>query len=115
MNDAPRIVECQMHCSRGTGAILAMNAQAQCVHCGNTALLLLVFGEGLIQRARAGCSCGSFLLHYLETEQIMHDPNELRPLLEARSSTHSDSRASVHASPNPSVIYERRRGAISRP
>ena len=104
-----------MHSFQGTGEILAMNAQARCVHCGHTALLLLVFGERLIQRARVGCSCGSFLLHYSETEQILHDPNELMSVLEARSGTHTDSRASVHAAPHLWSSMSGRRGAISRP
>jgi predicted nucleic acid-binding Zn-ribbon protein len=91
-----------------------MNFQARCVHCGHTALLLLVFGEGLIQRARVGCLCGSFLLQYLETEQILHDRNELVAVLEARNGTHIDSRASFHAAAKPSVGDERRRGAFSR-
>jgi hypothetical protein len=92
-----------------------MNAQARCSDCGHVALLLLVFGEGLIQRARVGCSCASFRLHYQETEQILHHRNELISILEARSGTHTDSRASLHAAPDPRSLMGGRRGAISRP
>jgi len=91
-----------------------MNAQVRCCQCGNTRLLLLVFGEGLIQRARVGCSCTSFRLHYLETEQILYDRNELISVLKARSGTHTASRASLPAA-STALIGTERRGAISRP
>jgi len=77
-----------------------MDAQVRCFRCGHVPLLLLVFGEGLIQRARVGCSCASSRLHYRETERILHDRNELISILQARSGTHTDSRASLRAAPD---------------
>ena len=45
----------------------------RCARCGHASLLLFVFAEGLVRRARFGCACYSVLLHRDEAEQVMQE------------------------------------------
>ena len=62
-----------------------------CARCGRAQLLLLVFYDGLICRARVGCSCASFPLFRDEIEQVNRGRDELVALWERAAATRTAS------------------------
>jgi hypothetical protein len=44
-----------------------------CVRCGHAPLFLLVFTDGLVQRARHGCTCFSVPLYRNEAELVIRE------------------------------------------
>jgi hypothetical protein len=59
------------------GLVVCNKDTSRCVKCGRAPLLLLVFVDGLVQRARCGCRCSSFPLCLGETEQDSRERLEL--------------------------------------
>ena len=53
------------------GVVVGNEAPRRCVQCGRVPLLLLVFADGLIRRARVGCPCSSIRVYPNETERAM--------------------------------------------
>jgi hypothetical protein len=55
------------------GVVVGGEDPRRCVSCGRVPLLLLVFADGLVQRARHGCTCFSVPLYRDEAEQVIRE------------------------------------------
>lgn len=67
-------MECEMRLAQGTwGSVVGDEDPRRCVNCGRAPLLLLVLADGLVGRARFGCSCFSVRLDRDEAEQVMRE------------------------------------------
>ena len=64
------------------GAFMPDECPTRCVRCRHARLLLLVFADGLIHRARVGCCCESFPVYRDEGERVRWGRDELIALCE---------------------------------
>ena len=55
------------------GVVVGDEDPRRCARCGHAPLVLLLFADGLVQRARHGCTCFSVPLYRDEAEQVIRE------------------------------------------